>query len=68
MTIGRQAGALMPGTLSGTVTVNAVNGVARFSNLCIDQLSTPGDGYTIRATAPEVNLNVESARFSIGAL
>ena len=68
MSIGRQAGALMPGKLSGTVTVAAVNGVARFSNLCIDQLSTPGDGYTLRATAPEVNLNVESARFSIGAL
>jgi len=68
MSIGRQAGALMPGKLSGTVTVAAVNGVARFSNLCIDQLSTPGDGYTLRATAPEVNLSVESARFSIGVL
>ena len=68
MSIGRQAGALMPGKLSGTVTVTAVNGVARFSNLCIDQLSTPGDGYTLRATAPEVNLSVESSRFSIGVL
>jgi len=68
MSIGRQAGALMPGKLSGTVTVAAVNGVARFSNLCIDQLSTPGDGYTLQATAPEVNLSVESSRFSIGVL
>ena len=68
MSIGRQAGLLMPGKLSGTVTVAAVNGVARFSNLCIDQLSTPGDGYTLRATAPEVNLSVETARFSIGLL
>ncbi len=68
MSIGRQAGALMQGKLSGTVTAAAVNGVARFSNLCIDQLSTPGDGYTLRATAPEVNLSVETARFSIGVL
>jgi len=34
---------LMPGTLSGTTTVSAVNGVATFSNLSIDQL---GNGYT----------------------
>jgi hypothetical protein len=68
ISIGRQAGALMPGKLSGTVTVAAVNGVARFTDLCIDQISTPGDGYTLRATAPEVNLSVESARFSIGVL
>ena len=68
ISIGRQAAALMPGRLSGTVTVAAVNGVARFSNLCIDQLSTPGDGYTLRATASDVNLSVESVRFSIGVL
>lgn len=66
--IGRQAGLLMPGTLSGTLTVNAVNGVAQFSNLCVDQPSAPGDGYTLRATAPDVNLSVESARFSVGVL
>jgi len=38
-----------------------------FSNLCIDQLSTPGTD-THSATAPEVNLSVESSRFSIGVL
>lgn len=66
--IGHQAGLLVPGKLSGTLTVPAVNGVARFGDLCVDQLSTPGDGYTLRATAPDVNLSVESARFSIGVL
>jgi hypothetical protein len=56
----------MPGKLSGTVTVPAVNGVAQFSDLCIDQPSTPTDGYTLRATAADLNLSSESARFSIG--
>ena len=36
------------GTLSGTTTVNAVNGVATFSNLSI---SGAGNGYTLVATA-----------------
>jgi hypothetical protein len=36
------------GTLSGTLTVNAVNGVATFSNLSIDKT---GNGYTLAASA-----------------
>jgi len=36
------------GTLSGTTTVSAVNGVAVFSNLSIDKT---GDGYTLAATS-----------------
>ncbi|MFC1707912.1 Ig-like domain-containing protein, partial [Planctomycetota bacterium] len=36
------------GRLSGTKTVNAVNGVATFSNLMID---APGTDYTLRATS-----------------
>lgn len=36
------------GTLSGTLTVNAVNGVATFSDLSIDAV---GNGYTITASA-----------------
>ena len=36
------------GTLSGGAPVNAVNGVATFPGLSIDQ---PGNGYTLRATA-----------------
>jgi Bacterial Ig-like domain (group 3)/Bacterial Ig-like domain (group 1)/Bacterial Ig domain len=36
------------GTLSGTVTVNAVNGVASFGNVSIDQV---GAGYTLTASA-----------------
>ena len=36
-------------TLAGTLTVNAVQGVATFSNLTLDQV---GSGYTLSATAP----------------
>jgi hypothetical protein len=36
------------GTLAGTVTVNAVNGVASFGNVSIDQV---GSGYTLTASA-----------------
>lgn len=36
------------GTLNGTATVNAVNGVATFSGLSISQ---PGSGYTLKATS-----------------
>lgn len=46
------------GVLSGTLTKNAVAGIATFSNLRIDQ---PGVDYALRATAnisdPEVGLN-----------
>jgi hypothetical protein len=62
--IGHNGGTLLPGTLSGTLTVNAVNGVATFSNLSIDQV---GNGYTLVVTAANV-VNAESAAFSIGAL
>ncbi len=66
--IKRNGGGLMPGTLSGTLTVQAVDGVAQFSDLCIDQPSLPGSGYTLQATVPSNNLTVESAVFSIGVL
>ena len=36
------------GTLGGTLTVTAVNGVATFSGLTINN---PGNGYTLQATA-----------------
>ena len=39
------------GTLGGTLTVNAVNGVATFSNLSIN---SPGTGYRLGATATGV--------------
>lgn len=67
--IGRNGGAVVPGTLAGTLTAPAVNGVARFSNLCIDQPSVPGNGYTLRATTTVVNnLTVESTAFGIGIM
>ena len=62
--IGHNGGLVTPGTLSGTKTVTAVNGVAVFSDLSIDQ---PGNGYTLVVTAPNV-FGVESAPFNIGAL
>ncbi|MDH4351560.1 MAG: Ig-like domain-containing protein, partial [Gemmatimonadota bacterium] len=56
-------------TLSGTKTVNAVNGVASFANLVVDK---PGPGYTLKATAAglteassnafPVSLTVQSVR------
>jgi hypothetical protein len=61
--IGHNGGMLMPGTLSGTKTVNAVNGVARFTDLSIDQ---PGNGYTLVVSAAGVT-GAESAPFNIGA-
>lgn len=61
--IGRNGGTVLPGTLSGTTTVTAVNGVAVFSGLSIDQL---GNGYTLVASAAGVT-GAESATFNIGA-
>jgi hypothetical protein len=61
--IGHNGGLLIPGTLSGTKTVTAVNGVATFANLSIDQL---GNGYTLVVTAGGVT-GAESAPFNIGA-
>jgi hypothetical protein len=65
--IGHNAGALMSGTLSGTLTVHAVNGIARFTGLCIDQPNVPGNGYTLQATVPVLNVHKESSAFNIGA-
>ena len=62
--IGRNGGMLVPGTLSGTKTVNVVNGAATFSDLSIDQ---PGNGYTLFADVPGV-FSVTSASFNIGAM
>jgi hypothetical protein len=64
--IGHNGGAVMPGTLSGTLTVSAVSGVAQFGNLCIDQPSLPSNGYTLNATTPVMSLSVLSASFGIG--
>jgi len=61
--IGHNGGTLLPGTLSGTKTVTAVNGVATFADLSIDQL---GNGYTLVVTAGGVT-GAESAPFNIGA-
>lgn len=61
--IGHNGGTLLPGTLSGTKTANAVNGVATFGDLSIDQ---PGNGYTLVVTVPNV-FTAESAPFNIGA-
>ena len=61
--IGHNGGTLVPGTLSGTKTVAAVNGVATFADLSIDQL---GNGYTLTAAASGLT-GAESAAFNIGA-
>ncbi len=61
--IGKNGGLVIPGTLSGTTTVTAVNGVATFSNLSIDQ---PGNGYTLVVSTAGVT-GAESRTFNIGA-
>lgn len=63
ISIGRNGGVLVPGTLSGTKTVAVVNGIATFSDLSIDQ---PGNGYTLRVTASGL-IGAESAAFNVGA-
>jgi len=50
--------------LSGTTMVRAVNGVARFDDLSIDQL---GNGYTLQVTASGLK-SAESAAFNIALL
>ena len=60
--IGNNGGTLMSGTLSGTTTVTAVNGVATFADLSIDQL---GNGYTLQVTTSGVT-GAESQPFNIG--
>src|SRR5689334_9188018 len=62
--IGHNGGTLAAGTLSGTLTVTVVNGVATFSDLSIDQL---GNGYTLTVTAGGV-VGAESAAFNIGVM
>ena len=61
--IGQNGGLVASGTLSGTTTVAAVDGIATFSDLSIDQ---PGS-YTLVVTAAGL-IGAESARFNIGAL
>lgn len=60
--IGHNGGAVMAGTLSGTKTVAAVNGVASFGDLSIDQV---GNGYTLVVTTKRAT-GAESAPFNIG--
>ena len=50
-------------TLTGTLTVSAVNGVATFSNLVLDR---PGDGYTLAASSPGLAA-ATSAPFNVPA-
>ena len=52
------------GTLSGTATVRAVNGVATFPNLSINH---PGTGYTLTASAVGLN-GATSASFDVFAM
>jgi len=60
--IGHNGGLLLPGTLRGTKTVTAVNGVATFSDLSIDHL---GNGYTLVVSGGGLT-GAESAPFNIG--
>jgi hypothetical protein len=62
--IGRNGGMLMPGTLSGTRTVNAVNGVATFADLSID---LAGNGYTLVVSGANIT-GAESASFNVGLM
>ena len=50
-------------TLGGTLTVNAVNGVATFNNLTLNQLGT---GYTLTAAATGLT-GATSAAFNVTA-
>jgi hypothetical protein len=61
--VGRNGGTVMPGSLSGTTTVTAVDGVAVFANLSVDQL---GNGYTLVVNSAGIT-SAESATFNIGA-
>ena len=62
--IGKNGGIVLRGALSGTTTVAAVNGVATFADLSIDQL---GNGYTLEVIAPGLT-GTESQPFNIGPL
>jgi hypothetical protein len=50
------------GTLSGTLTVTVVNGIATFSDLSIDQ---SGAGYTLHATIGGSLADIDSNAFNI---
>jgi len=63
--IGHNGGLLKAGTLSGTLLQPAVNGIATFTDLSIDQAGT--DFYTLRASNPQLG-NVESFHFSVSVL
>jgi alpha-tubulin suppressor-like RCC1 family protein len=52
------------GTLSGTKTVNAINGVASFSGLSVDKVGT---GYTLTATSGSLTAALPSDAFAISA-
>ena len=56
--IGTNGGSPAPGTLSGTLTVAASNGVASFNNLSIDK---SGSGYTLAATATGATAGASNA-------
>jgi len=62
--IGDNGGLLLRGTLSGTKTINFVNGIASFSDLSIDQ---PGNGYTLVVNTSGLT-GAKSAPFNIGAM
>jgi hypothetical protein len=62
--IGKNGGLVLPGTLSGTKTVQFVGGVATFADLSIDQA---GNGYTLVVSSSGLQ-GAESNAFNIGAL
>src|SRR5437867_13048417 len=62
--IGHDASLFGNAVLSGTRTVRAVNGVARFGDLSIDQ---SGNGYTLQAAASTLR-GAESSAFNISVL
>jgi hypothetical protein len=62
--IGHNGGLVVPGRLSGTLTVTAVDGVAVFPDLSIDQV---GNGYTLVVSAVGV-AGAESRAFNIGVM
>lgn len=63
VTLAIKAGTGLPGAnLLNTRTVNAVNGVAVFTNLAIDR---PGSNYQLVASVDGSSLKVESSQFSI---
>ena len=63
--IGHNGGLLKAGTLSGTLLQPAVNGVATFADLSIDQGGT--DYYMLQAGTPQLG-NVDSSHFFVSVL